>query len=610
MAVRISRGLILVLVAVTCGLFTGSCLGFSTYRDAIPNGHNVEHPCKPNTKWEGVGHLQQQGGGPRNVFGLAFKANNYVWNRTLCMMDSDGDGQTNGQELGDPNCIWTRGGTPTRSTGITHPGFKTPADQYTFSLSDPATLDCSATPVNCPAKSQDHVRTMDLKMARGTRVPTKTTTYYCTSFKVPDDVPYHAIAFDALLDNLNVIHHMLLYGCSSHTPQPTGECDMSSTVCRDLIAVWSLGLPDQCLPEVAGMRFGNATYSYFQLQVHWNNPMNVAGYTDESGMRIHYTPRLRLYDMGIMWLGQYLLFIPPRVQNTTLTTQCNPTCSKHIVPHQLNISASIVHMHLLGKQARIRHTRQGVTNDIVFDEVYDYNTPKWTYHSPHVLFDKNDSFELVCTFDSTSRAINTTYGDATNDEMCFGFLQYFPKAGDLQCTQWGSYDLCTDDSTVCGPQCSLSVLFQNVTNLVNQGVRECDQSCNNKCRESVRALYSMYVDPCLKTRHRTAYQAFSSQIAPLAQQLRGIYITCSTLHPAYFNSNDLQNLPANKTAAEVSVFCPSDEGVVRFLPSELQSLTTQVVQATATPSSANTNAPLHFLLAIALAFCAIGAMFY
>ena len=38
-------------------------------------------------------------------------------------MDSDGDGKTNGQELGDPTCAWTPAGAPpSRTENITHPG--------------------------------------------------------------------------------------------------------------------------------------------------------------------------------------------------------------------------------------------------------------------------------------------------------------------------------------------------------------------------------------------------------------------------------------------------------------------------------------------------------
>ena len=29
------------------------------------------------------------------------------WNKELCLLDSDGDGKTNGAELGDPHCTWS-----------------------------------------------------------------------------------------------------------------------------------------------------------------------------------------------------------------------------------------------------------------------------------------------------------------------------------------------------------------------------------------------------------------------------------------------------------------------------------------------------------------------
>jgi dopamine beta-monooxygenase len=45
-----------------------------------------------------------------------------VWTRELCMKNSDGDGKTNGQELGDPHCTWTKGEIPTHTNGLSHPG--------------------------------------------------------------------------------------------------------------------------------------------------------------------------------------------------------------------------------------------------------------------------------------------------------------------------------------------------------------------------------------------------------------------------------------------------------------------------------------------------------
>ena len=37
-------------------------------------------------------------------------------------MDSDGDGNTNGEELGDPDCVSTEGAVPQILDNICHPG--------------------------------------------------------------------------------------------------------------------------------------------------------------------------------------------------------------------------------------------------------------------------------------------------------------------------------------------------------------------------------------------------------------------------------------------------------------------------------------------------------
>ena len=44
------------------------------------------------------------------------------WDECLCRADSDGDGKTNGEELGDPDCVWTMGDEPEMTQGISHPG--------------------------------------------------------------------------------------------------------------------------------------------------------------------------------------------------------------------------------------------------------------------------------------------------------------------------------------------------------------------------------------------------------------------------------------------------------------------------------------------------------
>ena len=93
-----------------------AALGLPSYRDRLPNSRRVACPdgtrgCSAATKGlddasipelcGGLGHFNCEGGSlPLNVFGVHFMEAGFYWTRELCERDSDGDGQTNGEELG------------------------------------------------------------------------------------------------------------------------------------------------------------------------------------------------------------------------------------------------------------------------------------------------------------------------------------------------------------------------------------------------------------------------------------------------------------------------------------------------------------------------------
>ena len=109
-------------VVMCLSIFVPTVCAHSTYNRLIPNGDNVPG-------WRAVGHVEplpprgNLTGFHRNRFGLDFKQARFQWTVELCHMDSDGDGATNGEELGDPLCVWHVGMRPSRSSNITHPGF-------------------------------------------------------------------------------------------------------------------------------------------------------------------------------------------------------------------------------------------------------------------------------------------------------------------------------------------------------------------------------------------------------------------------------------------------------------------------------------------------------
>ncbi|TMW56962.1 hypothetical protein Poli38472_002887 [Pythium oligandrum] len=88
--------------------------GKKEFASNIPNGASFEDV-------EALGHVNSSSGGKLNVFGDAFKHAGLIWNQELCRGDADGDGQTNGEELGDPCCVWKKGDYTTFVKGISNP---------------------------------------------------------------------------------------------------------------------------------------------------------------------------------------------------------------------------------------------------------------------------------------------------------------------------------------------------------------------------------------------------------------------------------------------------------------------------------------------------------
>lgn len=127
-------------------------LAWPEYTPMIPNGGNV--PDYPN-----IGHINEDGEGGENAFGEDFAVYGDDWTMEYCMADSDGDGQTNGQELGDPCCEFNMNTNPVVrwTEGISHPSDAS-------LMSDPslwADIDCSMSSGSAATASSGNSTTAD-----------------------------------------------------------------------------------------------------------------------------------------------------------------------------------------------------------------------------------------------------------------------------------------------------------------------------------------------------------------------------------------------------------------------------------------------------------------
>ncbi|RUS91460.1 hypothetical protein EGW08_000784 [Elysia chlorotica] len=430
-------------------LAIGSSQAYMTFQNQIPNGNQVPHPCKANFMWPGVGHENRLGGGVNNQFGLDFKDAGYWWNEDICRADSDGDGMTNGQELGDPDCVWSPDQIPARSSDISHPGVCDPFNSPQCTLKN-SFVECELEEFDCPRIKNEDVNHIDMAFLETTIPPTETN-YYCMTFDLPTDQDYHVIATEPIMDNMEVLHHILVYACENDnaTEIPTPRtCGMEAEDdnCGSIIGLWSVGSPGICFGDNTGYRIGKNAFKRVKLEIHYNNPMEKFGMTDKSGIRMYYQPaKSEVQDLITLTLGTNLFEIPPREPRVEVESVCKGSCTAAMVTKPAKIFAGLNHMHYLGSEMTIELFRDGrKIADISNDKMYNYDSPVIHTHTPALDLLPGDEIRTTCVYNAMNSPRHVFYGKATNDEMCFGFLFAYPKDAFAfnYCGTFGELDIC------------------------------------------------------------------------------------------------------------------------------------------------------------------------
>ncbi|KAH9508904.1 DBH-like monooxygenase protein 2 [Bulinus truncatus] len=486
------------------------CFGYSNYQLEIPNGDNVPHPCKVNYRWPGLGHENPYGGGSRNPFGVAFANAGHKWTRDLCMEDSDGDGKTNGQELGDHSCVWIKGKLPSRANDLTHPGVCEPMNS-TLCQNRIMFVDCHLQEfARCDRLNQTDVQNVTLRFPQKV-IPAQETNYYCMTFDLPSDQDYHIIAFEPVIDNRDVMHHILLYGCKSDSQlkysQPT-TCGMNAETmgCYDIIAAWTVGSPGKCLPETVGYKMGKSSYRRAMMQIHWNNPRLVQNYTDSSGLRIYYHPsRANIFDLAMFGVGQNILEIPPGLTDVAQYGVCPGSCTAKLFSEPVYVVTGLNHMHYLGRKGRVELFRNGSkVTDLTYDENYSYDSPVTHLHDPPIQVLPGDEIRTTCVYNSVSSNRYVYFGESTQEEMCVMFLTVYParavRLGN-NCVQVGVLNTCDRLAGVpvdgCNWKSFTNLNSPNMTYYVERLMADCnlDGFCRPECRQ-IRDEIAQH--PCMK----------------------------------------------------------------------------------------------------------------
>jgi len=242
-------------------------------------------------------------------------------------------------------------------------------------------------------------------------------TYVCYGVDVPHDSKRHIVGLAPYIDNSTILHHMLLFQADASypsTPQPCGGASMGR-----LLAVWAPGGGALELPPEAG--FAVEGTSHFVLQVHYSNLMALEGEQDRSGYQLCTTTDLRPNDADIMAFGTTQIYVPAHGSQDVTCDLPIP----HYIP-SINVIAGMPHMHKIGKaiSTTLLPSGSGAPVDLGSADPWDFENQIWS--AVNTPIQPGDMVRTRCAWDNPTNDV-VGFGEQTNNEMCFGFVMYYPK---------------------------------------------------------------------------------------------------------------------------------------------------------------------------------------
>jgi cytochrome c551/c552 len=277
-------------------------------------------------------------------------------------------------------------------------------------------------PVSCTP--DEHLRpTAAWTMPQGTNDQ-----YTCYLFDVTRTAKHHVTAYAPVVGNPKIVHHILLFeavnGAGSVTTTPA-PCASGGGAGWRIVAGWAPGGTAMELPPQAGIPEDPGT-THYVVQVHYNNVNHLAGETDMSGFDLCTTDQLRPNDADVMAFGTFNINVPP---HATLDKTCT-------VPVQAAFDGAHVisagpHMHKIGTKiiTTLVPKAGGPELDLGKKDPFDFQSQYWVKVNDQVMH-TGDVVKTRCVWNNPTDQ-TVTFGENTENEMCFSFTMYYPRVTSL-----------------------------------------------------------------------------------------------------------------------------------------------------------------------------------
>jgi hypothetical protein len=263
-----------------------------------------------------------------------------------------------------------------------------------------------------PERSPEGLAQFELRADNFPVPPTLRDRYQCYSFTAPVDGPRFIKRFEMIVDNPEVLHHLVLLRDPQGTaPREPFQCN-SMPEGTEYLYAWAPGQNALEFPE-GGLRVEPG--QRFVVQFHYNNSAMRENVVDRSGVRLYHGP-VQGTEYGMVAIGPVGFTLPARSEST-VASACTLRAGSRML-------AGMPHMHEVGTgfEQTVRR-RDGSTDPVVSLQGWRFETELF-YELP-VTLAEGDRLITRCTFNNpTSSPVRS--GSRTSDEMCFNFAYVTP----------------------------------------------------------------------------------------------------------------------------------------------------------------------------------------
>lgn len=265
--------------------------------------------------------------------------------------------------------------------------------------------------------------------------------YRC--FVIPNPLPEDAevIGLEYKPGNARVVHHVLGYidvtgqaaNLDAQDDTPGYECAGGPMIdIRGDLGGWAPGANADILPDSIGRILPKG--SHIILQIHYH-PSGKAE-TDQTRLGLYLAPKAKPIKKALHWwaAGELRFTIPAGAKDYEVLGDTLP------LPCDLEIHAVSPHMHLLGTDMTMwAETPVGERIDLIRIDSWDFNWQLQYGLERPVELPAGSVVKVIAHYDNSTdnpnqpleEPVDVGFGEATTDEMCFGFFAATKVGQDL-----------------------------------------------------------------------------------------------------------------------------------------------------------------------------------